>query len=892
MKKGLLALLALPLLLAGCNNAAPAVTINTDRLTGEISAFNLTSPGNDFVTGTGFTFTWENATNAEFYSIEIAETENFYNDKLNSTVYVKENNISQNQYDLNYSLPKKDVLYYWRVTALNKDHTKLSNQVGQFYYKSIKVSEIPIDIEDAQDWAVHKDGSKANVEIDRNNFFDNGNKNSLVVSFKKEDTSQGPGHEKSDGWIVITKTADMELYGTDAFYMNFYYSGHDSSILIRVLDSDGEYWHQQVKVSNNAKQTIILKYDKFTLRTSGTNIFNREFDWQRIHYFEIVFERTFGDGVCMLSDIKAVNVEDYADMYMTKMDFRSDDIDNWTYESYKFSKTVSEDGSELTIGFSGVETSTLKKFPGYGYQNVPINKFFSEGDALKMKIKYGGNVANDATFYFRILEEDNDRWQFKMPFTKLVKNDYVELLLPLSATQRMQYMNGDGAKQFYFVKRINFGLSDNYATGTLSIKDLELVNLAEVLDTRTKVVNENGCIEDFNDYELNSEPYYYWDQSVINKDEAIKLDTVHKAGGVRNTQCAEFDYKTDMEPAQYQVKIDSSAATDKNAFRIWLNDATPKDPRSQYSSLDPAEVAAEMTIQLELSTGEKYRYTILCVQKEWHAYTIPFTLFDVANPKELAGDPKPLTSNKIVSLGFAFQYYYIVDDVKQPTYSIANPVYIDEIYLVKSETTEGAIATIDSTINMDEDNINRATIDNFERYSDTSAMQDYWVFPNNGAELSKTVTAESEEHTLKVNYTSVMTVTRDTSFGQDVTARGVSFDIKTDGVTSISIYFNFRNGTKFYRMQYQADSYKNPILPADYENSTGWYHYEIGFSFFKNVTDSSSQSIGASKAKNIESISFVFSKTGTELSSSYLDNIIFRADLALTARSFTPIVVS
>ena len=890
MKKGLLALLALPLLLAGCNNAAPAATIDTSRLSGDIAAFNLTSPGDDFVTGSGFTFTWEAANNAEQYSIEIAETENFYNDKLNSKVYVKENNISQNSYDLSYSLPKKDVLYYWRVTALNKDHTRLSNQVGQFYYKSIKVSEIPIVIEDAQDWAVHKEGSKAEVEIDRNNFFDNGNKNSLVVSFKKEDTSQG--NIKSDGWIVITKSADMELYGTDAFYMNFYYSGHDSTILIRVLDSDGEYWHQQVRVSNNAKQTIILKYDKFTLRTSGTNIFNREFDWQRIHYFEIVFEKTFGDGVCMLSDIKAVNVEDYADMYMTKMDFRSDDIDNWTYETYKFSKTVSEDGSELTIGFSGVETSELKKFPGWGYQNVPVNKFFSEGDALRMKIKYGGNVASDATFYFRILEEDNDRWQFKMPFTKLSKDNYVDLLLPFSATQRMQYMNGDGAKQFYFAKRINFGLSENYASGTISIKDLELVRLEEVLDTRVKVVDENGCIEDFNNYELNSEPYYFWDQSVVNKDEAIKLDTIHKAGGVRNTQCAEFDYKTDMEPAQYQIKLNSSAAVNKNAFRIWLNDATPRDTRAEYSVLDPEKVAAEMTIQLEMSTGEKYRYTIECVKKEWHAYTIPFSSFTVSNPKELAGDPKPLASNKIVSLGFAFQYFYIINNEKAPTYSIANPVYIDEIYLVDSEATAVTTATIDSTISMDVDNINRATIDTFESYTDTSSMQDYWVFATGGAELSKTTTLEGEEHTLKVNYGKVMTVTRDTSFAQDVTARGVSFDIKTDGVTKIDIYFNFRNGTKFYRMQYQYGSYKDPILPVDYDNSTNWYHYELGFSFFKNVTDSSSQSITASKAKNIESISFVFKKDDETISNAYIDNIRFHADLALTARNIAVIPVS
>lgn len=895
MKKGLLALLALPLLLAGCNNAAPAVTIDTGRLSGDISAFNLTGPANDFVATGGFTFTWEAANNAEQYSIEIAETENFYNDKLNSKVYVKENNISQNNYDLNYSLPKKDILYFWRITALNKDHTKLSNQVGTFYYKSVKVSEIPIEIEDAQDWGVHKEGSKAEVSIDRNNFFNN-NKNSLVVSFKKEDTSQG--NIKSDGWIVITKTADMELYGTNAFFMNFYYSGHDSTILIRVLDNDGEYWHQQVRISNNAKQTVILKYDKFTLRTSGTNIFNREFDWQRIHYFEIVFEKTFGDGVCMLSDIKAINYEDYADMYMTKMDFRRSDIDQWTYENYKFKKVVSEEGDELTLEYSSTATSELEKFPGYGFQNVNIYKFFDEGDALKMKVKYTGSIRDDTMFYFRILEEDNDRWQFKLSYSKLVKDNYVDILLPLNATQRVEYMNGDGAKQFYFIYKINFGLSNNYASGTLSIKDLELVYLDDVLETRKITVASNGCIENFNDYDLYTELYYHWEQSFVNKDEAIKLDDVHKAGGIRNIQCAEFDYKADMEPAQYQAKLDSSAVVDKNALRLWLKDATPKSDKGSLAYLDPEEVAANMTIQLTMSSGEKYRYTIDCVKKEWNAYTIPFSLFTVANPKELPGDPKPLTSNKIDSIGFAFQYFYFDEQGnKDPTYAIANPVYIDEIYLVNIEEVleEPSIVKLDSTINTDTDDANKVTIDTFERYKNINEVQDYWLFDENKGELSDVVSSEDlgGKNSLKMNYKEITNFVRDSSFAQEVTAKGISFDLKADGKAKINIYLYLRVGTTVYKMSYQADAYqKNPILPTDYESSSDWYHYEIGFNFFKNITDSTSKSITNSTAKNIQLIEFAISNSTNEASSVYLDNLRFLKNVTLTTRTISKIVIS
>ncbi len=891
MKKRGLALLLIPLLLCGCN-ASVDKTIDVERLFGDISAFKLTGPDDKYETYSGFTFTWEKAVNAETYSIEISETENFFNDKTGVNVYVKENNISQNSYELNYVLPKKDITYYWRVTAYNKDSSKVSD-VRTFKYLSTKVESIPIDIEDAQDWAVHKDGSKATVTIDRNDFFDNGGKNSLVVSFKKEDTSQGPGHEKSDGWIVITKTADMELYGTDSFYMNFYYSGHDSSILIRVLDLDGEYWHQAVKVSNNAKQTVILKYSDFTLRTAtGSPIINREFNWQRIHYFEIVFERTFGDGVCMVSDIKAVNQSDYSDMYLTKLDFRRDDIDEWTYENYKFSKSVSIDGSEFQIGFSGTETAELKKFPGYGYQNVNVYKFFSEGDALKLKVKYTGSIASDATFNFRVLEEDRDRWQVQIPFNKLTKNEFTEFLIPLNALQRMQYMNGDGARQFYFVQKINFGLTNNYATGTISLKDVELVRLDEVLESRIKVVNDKGCIEDFNNYDTYLEAYYLWNQSNVNKEESIKLDDVHKAGGVRNTYCANFNYKCDMEAAQYYVKLDSKAALNKNAFKIWLNDATPRDPRAEYSYLDPAKVAAEMTIQLQLDTGEIYRYTIPCVEKEWHSYTIPFKKFNLVNGSSIIGEPSPLISQKVNLLGFAFQYFYFDQNGnKLPTYANFNPVYIDEIYMVDSNAAETVITPLDSTINIDPDNVNYVTIDTFDNYRDTSEAQDYWIFPNNSAELSDVVSTIGGTKSLKANYTNKVTVSRDTSFAQDVTAKGMSFDFKADGVSKISIYFNFRSGDKVYKMVYQYGSTNNPILPSDYASSTAWYHVEIGFNFFKNVTDGTSKTITNKTAKNIELISFDFSKDGEDATSIYIDNVRFRTDLTYTSRSFAPIPV-
>ena len=242
MKKRFLSLLLLPLLLIGCNQSKVEESYNTGsiaqaRRSGEIGDFALSGPENGFITEGNFTFTWQEASNADFYQIEIASTQSFISDDEDE-VYVKESNLADNLYLLNFSLPKKDIDYYWRVTAVNKNHTKKGNEVRKFFYKAADEGELEIEIEDPQDWVLHKEGSYADITVDRTNFFNN-NKNSLVITFDKEHTCQGI--PKSDGWIVVTKTEDRQLYGTDAFYFNFYYSGQDATVLVRVLDYDGEY---------------------------------------------------------------------------------------------------------------------------------------------------------------------------------------------------------------------------------------------------------------------------------------------------------------------------------------------------------------------------------------------------------------------------------------------------------------------------------------------------------------------------------------------------------------------------------------------------------------------------------------------------------------------------
>ena len=878
MRKRFLSLLLLPLLLVGCgskdNYAYQNQQIDIARSVGEIDSFNLLTPENGFHTDTGFTFTWEVAKNADYYQLEIANTEEFVNDP--DFVYVKENNLSTNKFDLTYSLKAKDINYYWRVTALNKDHKKLSNTVGVFYYAAPKVGEIPIEIEDEQDWELHKEGSYANISIDRNNFFGN-NENSLVIKFDKEHTCQGIA--KSDGWIVITKSEDRELYGTDSFYFNFFYAGHDATILVRVLDEDGEYWHKKVQVSNNVKQTVILKYEDFELRTAGTNIFNKVFDWQHIRYFEIVFERTFGDGVCLFSNIKAVHYDDYSYMFMQKMNFKRDDIDSWKSEYLTFEKTVSEDGSQLDLAFN-----PESGFNGWAVQYINLNMFFATGDAILLKVKYTG-TGGSATLYFRINEEDTDWWQFKAPFTYfdtgLDSDGFKQLIIPLKSFQRMpDGMTGDGAKQFSFVKKFSIGISNNYSAGTLSLKDLEIGVLDDIYgvdkdhpDERKLIVGMDGCIEDFNDYDIYTQIYRYWDQSVENKDEAMKLDTTHKAGGFTNNSCAEFDYKADMEAATYQVYMNTKECVGKNALSLWLKDMSPKPTASVLEYLTYEDVAAEMTIQLTLDTGEWYRYVIPKLEKEWTNYTILFSSFELFN--KVPGEPNEISSDHIMHMGFAFSYRFYRQggdgkpdkEKPYPTYAIANPVYVDEIYLTSASET--GQSEVPGTLKPDPDDATKVVIDTFEGYALDEELFGYWSYGNNHPQrsisLSTDVSSQGGSKSINMQYKSYDSVSyvRNTSLAHTVQLKGLAFDLKSDGIATIYINLNFMVNGSQQKLRYTLKG-----------ASTSWTHYEIGFHHFIEINGKTTK-IYASTSKDIESISFGIVNNNYSQSNIYFDNLYF-----------------
>ena len=333
-----------------------------------------------------------------------------------------------------------------------------------------------------------------------------------------------------------------------------------------------------------------------------------------------------------------------------------------------------------------------------------------------------------------------------------------------------------------------------------------------------------------------------------------------------------------MEMAVYQIYMDCSACEGKNALSLWLKDASVKfdDPEVEY--LDEENICAEMTIQLTLDSGEWYRYIIPALKKEWYNYTIAFSEFKLENATSLYGEPNELASEHIMHMAFGFKYlYYDEDGNHHPTYAIANPVYIDEIYLVNA--SESSVVELPGIIKPDADNPNKITIETMEDYQDTEDMFDKWSYATaldyNSMTLSDEVSSIGGDHSNKMHYKGATSVSysRTTQFARSVTAKGFGIDIKGDGKATVYLNLNWRNGSSLLKMRYEIKNAANV-----------WTHYEIGFNNFKDIAGSN-KTITQNYTRYIEYISFgIVNSDGTE-SDIYVDNICLLKNVAYSTKT-------
>ncbi len=790
-------------------------TPTTNKAT--LGTFDLISPMNGAIGEKFVEFTWGACENADTYMLEVCSSDLFISD-ISGIDYYSKNNITTTTFKVNASFTLESV-YYWRVFAFNDGEEKrLSTSTFTFQIKSKDVDEVEFPVGNADDWRLHSDGSVANISIDESNFFDN-DKESVVVEFNAEDLAKGPS------WVIVTKSVEKNTYGTDAFYLNLYYAGQQDAVLfLRVLDRDSEYWHIKVQIANNAKQTLILRFDEFTLRTKDVDIHNEKFDYDRIKDFEIVFEDVRGDGLLMLSDIKTVKFENYKSYFVDKLDFTSYPDSDWTYEKYEFDLTKTE--NELTINFYDSNEDGKTAFSGYGFAKVNLNRRFVSGDSVKVSVKAsGGSYKN---IIIRVYEEDTDRWSYTIPLKSIEQDKYTTFVIPYKAFAKSA-IQGDGKRQFSYILNLQFGLegASSPTAGSISFKDFEIVNLEDYKEEGDiKKVQEDGLIEDFNEYKYTCDMYYYWNCSEQNKDEYMTISGEEKVGK-GNAYSGRFEYKADMADAIYTLplKCEYEGFT---SLDFLMKDASIKSTNEKFSYLE--NVNPDIFINLNMSNGKIYQYIMVAVKSSWYQYEIPFEKFYLANGTE-TGKPE-IDTTKIESINFSIKYYYFDFYGKpSPTYMDDNIVYMDNLSF--GHATNESETLVEEIIHTDENGI--AMVENFENYDNTQDMEYYWydgrTYSYQYKELSDDVSSVGGKHSGKLKFLAKNespSYYMSPKIGDDVTSRGIKVSFKCD--VSATVYVNFYIKVGTTDMQYRA-TLNNVEL--------AWTEYKIGLANFTDVNKGS-----------------------------------------------------
>ena len=853
---------------------------------GALGDFNLLTPATGAIVDGEPTFTWSKSENAVYYNLEVCSSDTF--DRTSgSIVFAEETNISSTSFKLSASLKQKNTTYYWRVTAVNEFNSKAVgkqkvSEVKSFYYQVDGTGEIPIEIGEKEDWVLHEVGSYADISIDSSDFFGTGDQDSLVISFEKEHTSQGP--VTSIGWLDVQKSIERDFIGTDAFYCNFYFMGHDSTILIRIIDQDGELWYKQVKFSMDAKQVALLKFSEFTLRTRDTVVQNEVFNYEHIRAIEVCFEQTFGDGCCIIGGMKCVKYDDYSNMFIQKLNFNLIPLNEWVSESYDFAETISEDGSELTLeysttaGFNGNEKG-MNNY-GYGFSKIPLKRYFAEGNGVKVKIKTTGSIGN-ANAIIRIYEPDRDRWSFTQPYSSLTVGEFTEFTIPFMAFDQSSIV--EGKRQFYYIENLQFGLNNCYGSGTITYKDFEIVTLPSV-SKNPIIVGEDGIIENFDEYNYRTEAYMHWETSVDNKDEGIFLASEERYHDATNKFAGKFTYKADMSMAAYDTYLTVNAVG-KNAIKFWIKDASikniPDNAPASIKNLSLDDIVAKVVLQIALNDGRWYRYVIEKAPRRWTEYTIPFADFSLYQGIELdTSDPKE--SQNVVNFAFGLQYFYMNGAVGYPLYTQNNPVYMDNIMFTTA--TEAKTEALEMELHPDE-TTKVTLVDNFE-YANNASLANHWFGLNKHdyehLELSNDVSTEGGTHSMKLDYKGANSPSYATypTVGSDVTCKAISIDIKGDGVATIYLNFYIRSGNNLHQYRHTIS---NP--------ATGWDRYVIGFGTTNFQSLTSGPALGQNSMQNLARLTFgIVNNSGTEVSSIYVDNVQFLLNgVSYSTKTTTPI---
>ena len=826
---------------------------------GDIGSFSAETPTNGETVWSIPVLSWTAAENAATYDLEIASTTDFL---LDDELYIKKTGIVDTHYNLLADL-RKNQTYYWRVTAVNRNDSRyIDGEVNSFYYEATLSEEIPLAIGYADEWKVHEVGSKATVSLDHKNFFKN-EKESLKVSFDREDTQRGPAFVESNGWVVVTRSLETEFYGVDAFYFNFYYAGNDAAAYFRVIDEDNEYWVAPIKLATNSKQTVIIRFDEFVLRTKGTPVMNEEFDYNYLKSVELVFERVDGDGIAYFSDLRAIRYSNYEFMFVEELDFETYEPTVKEGSYFNFTNTPKEDGKALTVAFT-----TNPEVPGdelgYGFTGVKVNRMLAKGDAFSFDLDLSGIDTKNYNLLIRVVEEDNDVWQFMIPAADVPADG--KMLVPFAAfTLATGGFKGDGIKQFYFIKQIVFGVQKLYQAGSFTVSNFSLASLADVYgeELYTTTVGEDGVLENFESYENFYEVYYKWETSTANKDEAIQT-YVDPALGVKNV-AARFGYKTDLPEARYTIKL-ADQVKGFTAIEISAKD----------ESILNAD--ATMIVYLQGDPDELYSYTIDKLPDEWKSYTIP--LADFSLTADSFGS-STITCERITEVSIAFQYYYqkkgIFDFSDPAQYNSGNHVCVDNICFVNA--TEYEVKDVSNKIKPSASDSKIAVISDFDDDTEETLIWEAVTVADRAKLLLSETTAPGSGKSLSMGYKCKEETIYSANIAVDssVKANGITLLMKGDAHASkavVVLYLSYNSKVLKYQTTIDA-------IAAD------WTVYSLGFGAFTQ-TEGDTLTLTQNHAQYVTQIVINYKNYDAAdyyTSAILLDEIVFNGKIEIGAKT-------
>ena len=544
----------------------------------------------------------------------------------------------------------------------------------------------------------------------------------------------------------------------------------------------------------------------------------------------------------------------------------SSNSNEFIFDNYNgFTTQTSNDGKEFTVSYSS-------NIQGYGFVKIPVEKTLVTGDSFTLKFSHTGNSSN--RILLRVIEEDGDRWMYRQKCSAIVDKD---ITIPFNAFT-LSEANGNGAREFYYIKQLQIGIENAWESGSLSISNMRVSTLEdEVDDLYVNHISSDGTIETFEQYQTNSDLYYRWQNTINNKDEAMAMDNQYTSTG--NGYSGKFTYKSDMYPACYGIQLaEGIEGFNAVSFEALDKSVLKNDGTNKFAHLENA--AAKAIITLYVSDGSTYSYTIDGLEQVWTRYIIPFDQFRLDEGFSIYS-AKELNSENLRCFAFGLQFYYLNSNgTSNPQYTQSNPVYMDNIKLTNSLefVQEDVITKI-----VPSSNENVALVDDFNDIENEDVLNH---FGQSDASYSKlTIVDGYDSKALCLQYkgnSESVSYSRIVSLDSAVKAKAIQFDMKGDGKATvyINLYFDYAGVSYKYR--------------ATLNNvSDSWNTYTIGFdpSNFVKVEGTGNLTINMSAALTMSKITIgIVNYQDYNLSNIYIDNVKLTSDgVSYTTRTVTAI---